>query len=118
MFDLGGVVIITPSVARTVIQPDGDVIMVINQKALESPQVIYKHIEKIRRFLSQIKVTRMLMRWLTKAFGIASMSYPLFDLTVTNYYEYISIGFGILLFLFNYLFFLSLKLLLKRKRLF
>jgi hypothetical protein len=47
----GGIEIITPSIARTVIQPDADVITYISEKAVAEPRLIKQHVENIRSYL-------------------------------------------------------------------
>ncbi len=64
LFEQGGIEIITPSVARTVIQPDGDVIMFVNKKMFGNPQALQKHFNKITRLLSTLNVFRKWRKFL------------------------------------------------------
>ncbi len=116
LFEQGGIEIITPSVARTVIQPDGDVIMFVNKKMFGNPQALQKHFNKITRLLSTLNVFRKFFRWFTTIIGPVGIGYSIADtedLYFNNSIFYTLIGSGIV-FLIGFITFYVLKQKLKR----
>ena len=66
MFVEGGVEIVTPGVARTLIQPDADVIHYLDCSVLSDPDPVERlkpHYKKIKEFLDSLKGTKAVLDW-------------------------------------------------------
>ena len=50
--------------ARTVLQPDGDVLMYVSQEILARPGIWQAHMEKIRGKIDSISRFRMFLKWI------------------------------------------------------
>ncbi len=64
LFANGGIEIVTPSIARTIIQPDGDVIMFVDEGVLKNPQDIQMHLSNIGRVFYFLNLFRIFFRWI------------------------------------------------------
>ncbi len=118
LFVQGGIEIVTPSVARTIIQPDGDVIMFINKEALENPHDLQKHLKKITRLFSSLNLFKKFFRWFITTITTAGIGYSIANIKYLHFNNtifYALIGSGIVFFLIGVVTFRVLKLKLKKK---